>query len=242
MKMLSLRGVLWLRKYFLYPLKTARLSKPNTASEINTDKSIVCQCMSLLMASKASWSHIRYEELGTSTLLMLEMEYSSFSRSIPCLLMPWLLKSPEHQQTRYWLCRTDNICCCATVNFPLHGSSQIQDMIQNMIISFIIFKTIKHVKSLSWICIWIWICNWWLICFVMALSMLLNKHYISMSNITPNQASLIICNIGYYILSSWHGYRYHQWVNSLTPGRCSCNFKLLIFKPQSKTDIFNILC
>ena len=115
-------------------------------------------------------------------------------------------------------------------------------MIQNMIISFIIFKTKKHVKSLSWIWIWIWICNWWLICFVMALPMVLNKHYISMSNITPNQASLIIRNIGYYILSSWHGYRYHQWVNSLTPGRCSCNFKLLIFKPKSKTDILNILC
>ena len=27
--------------------------------------------------------------------------------SIPCLLMPWLLKSPEHQQV--WYCRTDSI-------------------------------------------------------------------------------------------------------------------------------------
>ena len=26
---------------------------------------------------------------------------------IPCLLMPWPLKSPEHQQTWYWLCGTD---------------------------------------------------------------------------------------------------------------------------------------
>ena len=27
--------------------------------------------------------------------------------SMPCLLMPWLLKSPVHQQAWYWLCRTD---------------------------------------------------------------------------------------------------------------------------------------
>ena len=29
--------------------------------------------------------------------------------SIPCLLMHWLLKSLEHQQAWYWLCRTDNM-------------------------------------------------------------------------------------------------------------------------------------
>ena len=35
----------------------------------------------------------------------------------PCLLMHWLLKSPEHQQAWYWLCRTDIIYCCFRVNF-----------------------------------------------------------------------------------------------------------------------------
>ena len=29
--------------------------------------------------------------------------------SIPCLQMPWLLKSPEHQQAWYWLHRSDNM-------------------------------------------------------------------------------------------------------------------------------------
>ena len=29
--------------------------------------------------------------------------------SVSCLLLFWLLKSPEHQQARYWLCRTDNL-------------------------------------------------------------------------------------------------------------------------------------
>ena len=28
--------------------------------------------------------------------------------SIPCLLMPWILKTPGHQHTWYWLCRTYN--------------------------------------------------------------------------------------------------------------------------------------
>ena len=32
------------------------------------------------------------------------------------LLMPWLLKSPEHQQAWYWLCRTDSMYCCSRVN------------------------------------------------------------------------------------------------------------------------------
>ena len=46
------------------------------------------------------------------TLLMLEMEYSGLVGSVPYLLIPWLLKSPEHQQAWYWLCRTDNMYCC----------------------------------------------------------------------------------------------------------------------------------
>ena len=36
--------------------------------------------------------------------------------SIPCLLMLWLLKSPEHQQSYYWLCKTENIYCCSRLN------------------------------------------------------------------------------------------------------------------------------
>ena len=50
------------------------------------------------------------------TLSML-MEYSGSVGSIPCLLMPWLLKWPEHQQARYWLCRTNKMYCCSRVNF-----------------------------------------------------------------------------------------------------------------------------
>ena len=39
-------------------------------------------------------------------LLILETENSCFAwGSIPCLLMHWLLKSPDHQSSWYWLCR-----------------------------------------------------------------------------------------------------------------------------------------
>ena len=38
------------------------------------------------------------------TLLLLRPEYSGITRSIPWLLMPWLLLSPGHQQSWYWLC------------------------------------------------------------------------------------------------------------------------------------------
>ena len=61
-----------------------------------------------------------YASLGLNelTLLMLEMEYSCFGGQYhPCLLMPWLLKSPGHQQACNWLCRTANMYCCSRVNF-----------------------------------------------------------------------------------------------------------------------------
>ena len=44
--------------------------------------------------------------------------------SIPCMLMHWLLKSPEHQQVWYWLCRTDNMYCCSRVNFIYVGEKE----------------------------------------------------------------------------------------------------------------------
>ena len=38
-------------------------------------------------------------------------------RSIPCLLMHWLLKLPVHQLAWHWLCRADNLYRCSSVNF-----------------------------------------------------------------------------------------------------------------------------
>ena len=49
-----------------------------------------------------------------------------FLGPIPCLLMHWLLKSPEHQQAWYWLCRTDGIYCCSRVNFIYLGQAKPQ--------------------------------------------------------------------------------------------------------------------
>ena len=66
--------------------------------------------------------------------------------SIPCLLMPWLLKSLEHHQAWYWLCRTDNIYCCSRVNSQLPGSNEIQDAIQNVNISFVSFKQFSMLR------------------------------------------------------------------------------------------------
>ena len=95
-------------------------------------------------------------------LLMLEMEYCSFRlTSIPCLLMPWLLKSPVHQHTLYCLCRIENIYHCSKVNFFDLGqansmrwfkmwisiviSKPIQQLTMSlMLISFVIFKPIQQ--------------------------------------------------------------------------------------------------
>ena len=47
-----------------------------------------------------------------------------FLESIPCLLLPLLLKSPGHQQAWYWLRRTDNMHCCSTVTFIYLGQAK----------------------------------------------------------------------------------------------------------------------
>ena len=39
------------------------------------------------------------------TLNVRRPSYLGLTRSISCLLMPWLLTSPGHQQPWYWLCR-----------------------------------------------------------------------------------------------------------------------------------------
>ena len=56
-----------------------------------------------IYASKANGTpHL--SEHGPSTLHMLRLAYSDITRSISWLLMPWLLLSPSHQQSWYWLC------------------------------------------------------------------------------------------------------------------------------------------
>ena len=63
---------------------------------------------------------------------------------MPFRLMPWLLKSPEHRQAWYWLCRTD-IECWFRVNFIYLGQAKFKILFKMWI--FGIFKTIQQVKS-----------------------------------------------------------------------------------------------
>ena len=45
-----------------------------------------------------------------STLVVLKPEYSSMTRTIPWLLMHWLIVLLGHQQQWYWLCRIKGPC------------------------------------------------------------------------------------------------------------------------------------
>ena len=45
-------------------------------------------------------------------------------KSIPCLLMPWLPKLPEHQQAWYPLWWTDNMYCCSRFDFICLGGAK----------------------------------------------------------------------------------------------------------------------
>ena len=51
------------------------------------------------------------------TLLVLTLEYSKRFRSIPWLLLPWLLTSPGHQQPWYWLCSINGSLSSTRKNF-----------------------------------------------------------------------------------------------------------------------------
>ena len=54
------------------------------------------------MIDKISQDNTTLREL---ILLVLKLEYSGITRSIPWLLMPWLQKEPGHQQPWYWIFR-----------------------------------------------------------------------------------------------------------------------------------------
>ena len=56
-----------------------------------------------------SYDILKLEEMwhmhwGYLTLPVLKLEYFWWTMSIPCLLMPWFLASPGHQQPWYWIC------------------------------------------------------------------------------------------------------------------------------------------
>ena len=59
-------------------------------------------------------------------------------RSIPCLLMHWLLKALQYQLICYWLCRTGNMYCClllilsAWVKSNLRYNSKCEYMFYNL--------------------------------------------------------------------------------------------------------------
>ena len=55
-------------------------------------------------------------------------------QSVPCLLISWLLQSPEHQQAWYCLCETDSMYFCSRVNFICLGEakSKIQNNKANL--------------------------------------------------------------------------------------------------------------
>ena len=53
--------------------------------------------------------------------------------SIPCLLMLWLLKSTEHQQAWYRLCRTDNMYGCSRPYFIYSGQDKSNIQLQMLL-------------------------------------------------------------------------------------------------------------
>ena len=65
--------------------------------------------------------HIAHSQVwDTGRVLTLNVQGPSklvLTRSISCLLMPWLLASPGHQQPWYWLCRIGRSLSYSRRNF-----------------------------------------------------------------------------------------------------------------------------
>ena len=66
---------------------------------------------------------IHFVQASMCTILILKARYSRITRSIPWMLMPWLLPSPSHQQPQYWLCR---------VNCPLSSTKKDLDYLNSL--------------------------------------------------------------------------------------------------------------
>ena len=62
-----------------------------------------------LISFNSSWPGENDCHFKNLTLLVLRLEYSSRTRSISWLPMPWLLVSPGHQQPWYWECEIHEI-------------------------------------------------------------------------------------------------------------------------------------
>ena len=58
-----------------------------------------------LVSSCSCLCAVYWSQVQVLTLNVREPSYLGLTRSISCLLMPWLLASPGHQQPYYWLCR-----------------------------------------------------------------------------------------------------------------------------------------
>ena len=64
-----------------------------------------------------------------STFLVLKTRCSRITRSIPWLLMPWLLASPGHKHTLYWICRIKGFLCSVRMTFKYQCHLRIEKYI-----------------------------------------------------------------------------------------------------------------
>ena len=78
------------------------------------------------MYMKSTYGWFPWPSLGASAFNSLDAGDGIFRlwESIPCLLMPWLLTSPEHQQAWHWLCRTNDTYCRSRVNLIYLGQAK----------------------------------------------------------------------------------------------------------------------
>ena len=90
------------------------------------------------------------------TLPMWGLEYSRETRSIPCLLVPWLLASPAHQQPWYWLCEMGIFLSFLMLNFvhlQLFSAEEWYDEMQLHISIYwkkiSIYKELRHCPYLA---------------------------------------------------------------------------------------------
>ena len=94
--------------------------------------------------NKSNITYLHWFILGCSelTLLMLKLQYSGSTRSIPWLLMTWRRKEPGHQQPWYWLCMINKFSSSMRKNYYYLMLFHLQEMIQNDNISIFMFPEI----------------------------------------------------------------------------------------------------
>ena len=88
------------------------------------------------------------------TRTMWGLSYLSLTRRISCLLMPWLLALPGHQQPWYWLCKISKSWSYTGKDFNYLWHVSVEEWHKMWIHVYVSFQQFSMLRVKWWCCFW----------------------------------------------------------------------------------------